>query len=139
MAETITKFIKSWFANAEEDLRGAEALHQLDAAKYLHIVPYLCQQAVEKSLQGYLSFKKVKFAKTHDIEILAKLVPSISPDLKKLLDEAAALTTFALQFRYPDAAKVDPTLEDSKFAIRVAKEVCNEILALIPTENPMGF
>lgn len=139
MAERVSKFVRAWFANSDEDLRGAVALHQMDAAKYLHIVPYLCQQAVEKSLKGFLSYKKIKFEKTHDIANLAQLVIPLTPSLEGSFKEASRLTTFAIQFRYPDAASAEPTLEDSTFSIRIARKVCEEILSLIPSDNPMGF
>ncbi len=137
--ETVSRYVRAWFANADEDLRGAVALHDLDPTKYLRIVPYHCQQAVEKSLKGYLSYKKIKFEKKHDIEILTKLALPLTPELEKLLEEAEVLTAFAIQFRYPDAAEAEPTLEDSKFSIRVAKEICEKILLLIPRESPMGL
>ena len=131
--------MRAWFANADEDLRGAIALHELDPTKYLRLVPYHCQQAVEKSLKGYLSFKKIKFEKKHDIGSLAKLASPLDPELEKLLEEATVLTAFAIQFRYPDAAQAEPTLEDSIFSIRVAKAIWERFLRLIPSENPMGI
>lgn len=137
--ENVSRYVKAWLANADEDLRGAIALHDLDPMRYLRLVPYHCQQAVEKSLKGYLSFKKIKFEKKHDIEILTKLALPLTPELEKLLEEAAILTAFAIQFRYPDAAKSEPTLEDSKFSIRVAKGICERILLLMPREGPLGI
>lgn len=108
------------------------ALHDLDPSKYLRIVPYHCQQAVEKSLKGYLSYKKIKFEKNHDIASLTKLALPLDPELEKLLEEASVLNAFAIQFRYPDAAKGEPTLEDSQFSLRVAKAICAHFLSLIP-------
>ena len=137
--EKVSRYVKAWFANADEDLRGAIALHALDSKKYLRLVPYHCQQAVEKSLKGYLSYKKIKFEKNHDIASLAKLALPLDPELEKLLEEAEVLTAFAIQFRYPDAENAAPTLEDSKFSIRVAKAICAGFLSLIPLEGPMGF
>lgn len=137
--EKMSKYVKAWFINADEDLRCALALHDLDALKYLRVVPYHCQQAAEKSIKGYLAHKKIKFAKSHDIAMLASLALPLSPDLEKLLGEAATLTSYAIRFRYPDAEDAEPTVEESKSAIRIAKAVFKELLALIPTENPMGF
>ncbi len=86
-----------------------------------------------------MSYKKIKFEKNHDIASLAKLAAPLSPELEKLLEEASVLTAFAIQFRYPDAAKAEPTLEDSKFSIRVAKAICEKMLQLIPFEGSMEF
>lgn len=130
--DQVSKTVKDWFANANEDLRGAQALHQLEPEKYLRIVPYLSQQATEKSIKGYLSYKKIKFTQTHDIGKLATFVLDVNPELSDLLKEASHLSIYAVGFRYPDAMKREPTLDDSELAIRVAKKVYSTLSSLIP-------
>ena len=137
--ENVSNLVKAWFANADEDFRGAIALHNLDPTRYLRLVPYHCQQAVEKSLKGYLSFKGVKFEKNHHISCLTKLMLPTDQELEKALKEAAVLTVFAIQFRYPNTAMSNPTMEDSKFSIRIAKIVCDKIRSLIPLDGSRRF
>lgn len=137
--EKVSKVVKDWFKNADEDFRAASVLHQLDSMKYLRVVPYLCQQAAEKSIKGYLAHRKIKFDKTHDISLLASLVLPLHPDLADLLKQASRLSIFAIQFRYPDAGNNEPTLDDSRLAIQVAKGVYEKMLAMMPRDNPMGL
>jgi HEPN domain-containing protein len=120
--EPVSKTVKEWFANANEDLRGALALNQLEPEKYLRIVPYLGQQATEKAIKGYLSYKKIKFTHTHDIGKLATLVLDLRPELEDLMKEASYLSIYAVGFRYPDALKNEPTLKDSEVAIQTVKK-----------------
>lgn len=137
-SEQVPKIVRKWFISADEDLRGAMALHDLDPLKYMRLVPYHCQQAAEKSIKGYLTFKKIKFEKTHDIGQLATLILPLRPELESQLREAGRLTIFAIQFRYPDAGD-GPTLDDSKFALRVAKSVFESMRSLIPFDRSMPF
>ena len=126
------KIVKEWFANANEDLRAAKALFQLSSKNYARTVPYLCQQATEKSIKGYLTFKKLKFEKTHDIGKLKNLVLPIQPDLMAILTEADQLTDFAIAFRYPGSANIEATIEDSIFALDIASKVYDTMSSLIP-------
>ncbi|OQW50461.1 MAG: hypothetical protein A4S09_01315 [Proteobacteria bacterium SG_bin7] len=136
---TLSKAAREWFASSNEDLRGATALHGLGSKEYLRLVPYLCQQAAEKALKGYLVFRKIKVVKTHDLRTLSDLILPLNPELDAILKEASQLTPFATQFRYPDAAKGEPTVEDSEFALRVAKQVFNKMVSLIPFDSSFKF
>jgi len=133
--DKVTNTVKEWFANANEDFRVAQALWDLGPENYLRAIPYHCQQAAEKSIKGYLAFKKIKFQKTHDLGELATLVCSVSPDLDPLLRDAAHLTPYAVEFRYPDAAKRERTTSDSEVALKTAKKVYLAMSALIPFES----
>jgi HEPN domain-containing protein len=130
--------VKKWFSNASEDLRGATVLHQLAPTEYMKLVPYLCQQAAEKSIKAYLTYRKIKFEKTHDIGRLAALILPFHPELDLQLKEASRLSIFALQFRYPDSGG-EPTIKDSEFSIRVAKGVFDKMTALVSRDLPMKF
>lgn len=132
---TIPKMVKKWFANAHEDLRAANILHRISPEKYLRIVPYHCQQTAENSIKGFLAYKKINFKKSHDIKELAKLMLPITPGLESLLKKADELTIFAIEFRYPDAAKRPLTVEDSVEALKIAQEIFDAVVALIPFEN----
>lgn len=104
----------------------------------MRTIPYHCEQAAEKSIKGYLAYKEIKFAKIHDLGQLASLVLPINPELSELLKRADdELTDYATQFRYPDAAinKFDPTVEDAKSALEMARLVYKEMTALIPFES----
>jgi HEPN domain-containing protein len=133
--DKVTNTVREWFSNANEDIRVAQALWDLEPEKYLRAVPYHCQQAAEKSIKGYLAYKKVKFPKTHDIGELATLVSAVNPEMFELLKEASALSPYAVEFRYPDATKKDRTIEDSRKALALGKKVFQAITALIPFDS----
>ena len=134
--EKASKTVQKWFANAHEDLRVAEVLYNLDPEKYLRTIPYHSEQAAEKSIKGYLAYKKIKFAKVHDIGKLASLILPLNPELSDLLQEADELTDYAVQFRYPDATvKREPTIKDAKSALNIAKRVFDKMSSLIPFEG----
>lgn len=133
--DKVTATVKEWFSNANEDIRVGQALWDLGPEKYLRAVPYHCQQAVEKAIKGYLAYKKVKFPKTHDLGELATLVIAINPELSDLLKEASRLTPYAVEFRYPDAAKKERTLEDSQDALRIGKKIYLAMTSLIPFDS----
>ena len=81
--QAVSEIVKEWFANANEDLRSAQALYQLGPESHLRVIPYLCQQAAEKSVKGYMSYKKIKFTQTHDIGKLAAVILPINPNLEQ--------------------------------------------------------
>ena len=56
---------RAWLEKAREDLQAARSLIQsgLPAPALFH-----CQQAAEKSFKALLTWKRVAFRKTHDIE-----------------------------------------------------------------------
>jgi len=136
MTGKVTITVKEWFSSAHEDLMVAQVLHQLNPEKYLRTTTFHCQQAAEKSIKGYLSYKKIKFEKIHVISKLAILVLPHHPELENLLKEADDLTDYAVEFRYPESTKKNPpTLDDAKIALPLAKKVYETMVSLIPFES----
>lgn len=66
----------------------------------------------KKQLQGYLAFHKVRFSKTHDLEILINLVAQVDIELSQRLKPAAILTKYATAYRYPEEAQSPEPLTD---------------------------
>lgn len=99
-----------WFSKAYLDLRTANALLSLSSEHFESIV-FHCQQAVEKSVKGYLVFNKVRFSKTHDIEKLLEQVAIIDSILANKFKATTQLTKYAVAYRYPEETEVLPQLE----------------------------
>ena len=57
----------------EHDLGAAKTLIE-HAPDYTDIICFHCQQAVEKSIKAYLTFKEISFQKSHDLNYLWELV-----------------------------------------------------------------
>lgn len=86
-----------WLKIAKEDLMIVKiSLHQ----KLLSIVTDYCHQSAEKSLKGYLVFKKNKIVKTLDLIKLVELCKKFDTDFEKLYGSAKYLNPFATRFRY---------------------------------------
>jgi len=123
---------QAWLTRAHKDLRSAE--HGLRAAPPLfEDVVFHCQQAVEKALKGLLTWHDIPFRKTHSLEEIAQQCVALDPAMKGLLDQAVPLTEYAWKFRYPGEVQ-GPTSEEVQEALRVGREVYNDVLTRVPFE-----
>lgn len=93
-----------------------------------------CQQAAEKAIKAFLTAHESVFRKTHDIEEIGRAAISIDASLAHLLENASVLTPFAWQFRYP-GDDGEPERGDVEAALRIAREVFEEISARLPSES----
>ena len=93
---------RPWVRKAEEDVHAA---HELAGVRppLRDIVAFHCQQAAEKYLKALLQELSVPFPKTHDLEQLVDLLIPHEPRLKRLRRRLDALTSFAVEYRYPIA------------------------------------
>lgn len=57
---------QAWLVKAQRDLQTAEIL-LAQAAPFLDMAVYHCQQAAEKALKGFLFWHDVPFRKTHNL------------------------------------------------------------------------
>jgi HEPN domain-containing protein len=95
---------KGWFAKAAEDLRAAT--FELTASPPLTSdIAFHAQQAVEKSLKGFLAWHDRPFRKTHNLVELGGECVALDAGLDPLLRRAAPLTKYATRFRYPGGGK----------------------------------
>lgn len=90
---------------------------------YLRACAYHAQQSVEKAIKAYLTHHQVRFPKTHDIEDLVDLVAKVDPKLAKKLRAGERLTKYAIEYRYPSAAKNAMTKAKTRSAVRLAERV----------------
>jgi HEPN domain-containing protein len=80
------------------------------------------EQATEKSLKAVLVYYNVDFPRTHHIEWLIALIRENGIPWPDEFDEAAGMTIYAVQARYPGAGFV---ITDAHFqkAIKIAKKL----------------
>lgn len=131
----VGKMVQDWFRYANMDLIGARSLYDLKNENLLPLVAYHCEQAVEKSIKGYLAYLKIDFKRIHDIAQLMSLINPISADLKLLLTEAHQLTPYAIGIRYPDSKMDEVTEDDVVTALQIARKVYEKMTSLIPFES----
>jgi HEPN domain-containing protein len=111
-----------WLAYARSDLalaregRGSEEI-------LLESLCYHCEQAVEKSLKAVLIARAVDFPRTHNLGILADLLPGSAALSATISDDLLrGLSAYAILSRYPgDVEDVSET--DYERALEVASQV----------------
>jgi HEPN domain-containing protein len=129
--------VRQWLDKAEEDFAAAEFLVSRDAP-YPHVVAFHAQQAAEKYLKAYLTWRQVEFPKTHDLNELLDLVGSVDAALARALQEADELTPFGVDVRYPGVfPKV--TAEVARRALQVAGEIRARVLDSLEREVEPGL
>jgi len=116
-------------ANTPQDWREL-AGRDLGAAEYLvtmrpvptEIVCFLCQQAAEKYLKGYLTAQTSKEPPyTHDVALLCKRCVEIEPEFSTITVACAVLVEFGVRPRYD--AGLDVSDADMRTALNYARRV----------------
>jgi HEPN domain-containing protein len=112
-------------ARYDEWIKRAKSSLELAQAEIVHYIYYedLCyqsQQAVEKALKGLLVYYGVEPEFTHNIEILLNEVKKFT-DIPENIKEAALLTNYAVQTRYPGVYD-EITKEEYEKSIKIAKD-----------------
>ncbi len=112
-----------WIAYARGDLAAAEALAESpDVAPVFAC--FHCQQSVEKALKAVLISRDQEFPYTHNLRVLANMLPDDFPD--EHLPDLEQLTVYAVHARYPSDFGV-PTIEDAIAAIRDSRYILETI------------
>lgn len=109
---------------ADRDLEVAE--RELKITDPLtDIICFHAQQSAEKYMKAYLIFLDIEFQKTHDVEDLVAVAGKKDPSVLEFKDIGAELSAFAVEARYPEFE--EPSLEDTKNAVEIAKKFKNYI------------
>jgi HEPN domain-containing protein len=112
-------------ARYEEWIERAKSSLELAQAKIIKHIYYedLCfqlQQAAEKALKGLLIYYGVEPEFTHNIEILLKEIKKFT-EIPENIKEAARLTIYAVQTRYPGEYN-EITKEEYETSVKIAKD-----------------
>ncbi len=126
----LSKTVLQWIRYARIDLNVAKASLEI-SSNYKHAAAFHAQQSAEKIVKAYLTFKKVRTPKTHDMEFLLKEISKIDILLAKKLSKAETLTIYAVTYRYPDAERKPLTVAKTKTAIKIAEQAFEDCLKSI--------
>src|SRR5262245_46340987 len=122
---------QAWFLKANEDLREAEFV--LTAAPpFIGSSLFHSEQAVEKAIKGFLTWRETVF-RTDDLEELRTICVQTDPATAPVLDGVEALTEYGWRFRYPNDL-ADPTFEQATETLRYAARLVGAILAVVVAE-----
>ena len=109
---------EKWIKKAEGDLYNVQLLLKDDNCQP-DICCFHCQQAAEKYLKPFFVSRQLDFPKTHDLELLIKLIVNQKPVFIQILPAALAITNYGLTPRYPDDTH-EPTIGDAQQAYQNA-------------------
>lgn len=117
---------------AEEDLKMATVCSRLKQGCPVRGVAVHVQQCIEKYLKGLLTWRQIRFPKTHNLAALVELLPDrLSPLLRA--DELDRLTEYATVARYP--GDYPPLSRDeAAAAVRTPRRVRQRIRQFLPKE-----
>lgn len=120
-ADPVLVVVGEWVRKAENDFRAASHLLRIERENPTDTVCFHAQQCVEKYVKSLLVWKRVEFPKTHDLGVLAGMLPEeLRPPLA--FHEERRLVEYGTITRYPGA--YDPiSLEEARSAVRLARRV----------------
>ena len=118
----MTGTVSDWLAKAYDDLRTVELLEAFDDYPCV-VAAFHCQQAVEKSLKAFLTWRNIAFLYRHDLGYLLDLCKGVDPEFAALESQIEGLTPYAVEVRYPADLPLTPTREDVKQFYRQAQAV----------------
>lgn len=124
---------RAWLVKAANDLRAADVEFRA-IPPLLEDIVFHAQQAAEKALKAFLTWHETPFRKTHSLEEIGEQCITIDANLSSLIDRAVPLTEYAWKFRYPGEPE-SPTEEEAAEALRVARDVYETIVRLLPRET----
>lgn len=120
-----------WLCKARHDWSAVEKLFTPDCEE-TEIAAFHCQQAVEKTLKGFLVYRRIDFERIHDLGRLLDYCAGADQDFESLRDAVEPLTLYAVTFRYPGPA--EPSRGDVESALRVVREVWSFVTARLPAD-----
>lgn len=110
---------EEWLKRAKSNLVRARQNHP---EVYLEDLCFDAQQAAEKAIKAILIDLNVDYPYTHDLMTLITLVSETGKSIPDEIKEAAMLTDYAVESRYPSPAET-VTHEEYKEAVSTAESV----------------
>lgn len=121
-----TKRHEDWFNKAQAEFASALILmeHGGDNA----VIAFLCQQAIEKALKGFVLQKKMELIEGHSLIYLCKKSTELDASFKGFMKDCAYVNQFYLETRYP--ADIPLSVDDSevKECINIAQSLLDRII-----------
>ncbi len=128
------ELVRQWLEKAEDDWRLCQRLI-VEPESYTEATAFHAQQAAEKYLKAFLTWHQVEFPKTHDVKRLLELAASCDQHLAESLSEAADLTPYAVEYRYPgEYPSVTP--HEAEKAVALASRVRGLVRRQLPGDTP---
>ncbi|MBM3267395.1 MAG: HEPN domain-containing protein [Candidatus Sericytochromatia bacterium] len=128
--------ILEWLQRADTDLRTArKALAEPDSIPEAAV--FHCQQAVEKALKAFLTWRERPFGKTHNLAELGAECATLDASLASLVPEISPLTQFAWRYRYP-GAPVGLPADEAREVLAIAERTVAAVRQRLPEVSRQG-
>jgi len=122
---------REWLCRAKSNLSQAKGGIQFPEV-YLEDLCFQAQQAAEKAIKGVLITLRIRFPYTHDLAELLSLIEKAGKIIPEQILEAATLSNYAVEARYPGLAE-PATHEEYLEAVSIAEAVLRWAEELINT------
>ncbi len=127
---------RGWLVKAARDL--ANAAYELQAEPpFAGDAVFHAQQAVEKTLKGFLTWHGRPFRKTHNLTELGESCVALDSLLEPIVRPASHLTEYAWKFRYPGEPE-EPTREETAEVLEIARRLHEAVLGRLPEDVQPG-
>ena len=124
--------VREWLAKAEGDYQTARRERQVVESPNHDAVCFHAQQCVEKLLKASLIHHSVLPPKTHDLPVLARLLPPLFPNWSCSVEDLRLLTRAAADFRYPGESA---DREEAEQAFAICDRLRQQLLILLANEQ----
>lgn len=111
---------KEWLDKANEDFEAAIDISRRKKKPLPDVVCFHSQQSAEKYLKAYLTQKRIRFPKIHDLVALKNLCLKTDTTFELLHSDVVVLGRYAVTFRYPGE---EATKHQAKTALACAKNI----------------
>lgn len=118
--KTIPGTPREWLARAKSNLALAKLEKPEEA--FWEDLCFNAQQAAEKAVKAVLQHKGILFRYIHDLEELITNLKDHGVEVPDYINEAAKLTQYALELRYPGHSE-QGTEEEYQQALKIAERV----------------
>ena len=134
MPKPAAELSRAWLLKAFSDWDTARQIGGLPDG-HLDAGIYHCQQAVEKTLKGFLVLHGKPFEKIHDLGKILEQTILVNTAFQEFADAADTLTPYSVAYRYPDEqGGLEPTREEFDEALQHAQAIYDFVLSVLPPD-----
>ncbi|MBU2579112.1 HEPN domain-containing protein [Patescibacteria group bacterium] len=117
----LLKLSQEWFTKGDHDINSAQII--FNEKGFTDTICFLCQQATEKYLKGYLVFNNINPKKTHELSELVQRCGKIDKNILDYLEEINILNHYYIEARYPMDAPIFYSYEEAKQTIKITESI----------------
>ena len=110
-----------WLEKAGRDLKSAKVLKQNDCGN--DVVAFHCQQAIEKSLKGYLLKQIGQIMEGHSLIYLCKEASNYNIKFKERLKDCTFVNQYYIETRYPADVPLVLSDDEANECISIAEKI----------------